>query len=68
MKNKTKIISENKRKRPAKSEVKRLLCDNSLLIEKTNWKPKYNLSKGLSKTITWFKKNKKNFETKDYAI
>ncbi len=49
------IISEGQRKRPKKSEVERLVCDNSLIQKLTGWKPEVSLEKGLKKTIVWFK-------------
>ncbi len=51
-----KIISEDLRKRPEKSEVERLICDNSLIHRLTGWKPEISLKEGLIKTIEWFKK------------
>lgn len=52
------IICDEKRLRPEKSEVERLLADNSLLRELTGWKPQYagleGLEAGLAKTIAWF--------------
>ena len=56
---KIKTVSEKIRVRPKNSEVDRLFCDNRKLINKTNWKIKNNLNTGLTKTISWFKKNKK---------
>jgi len=53
------IISDDQRKRPDKSEVQRLVCDNSLIKKLTGWNPKVQLEEGLSKTIEWFK-NKEN--------
>lgn len=51
-----KIISEDLRKRPEKSEVERLICNNSLIHKLTGWKPEMSLKDGLIKTIEWFKK------------
>lgn len=52
------IICDEKRLRPDKSEVERLLADNSRLRELTGWKPEYGgqqgLRKGIEKTIAWF--------------
>ena len=42
------------RLRPEKSEVERLVCDNTSLIRLTNFKTKYSLRNGLEKTIAWF--------------
>jgi NAD dependent epimerase/dehydratase len=49
------LISEDKRKRPSKSEVERLLCDSSLIQKLTGWQPEVSLRDGLMKTIKWFK-------------
>ena len=55
---KVKIISDEIRKRPEKSEVNRLVCDNSKIKKFTNWTPKYTLEIGLNETIDWLDKNK----------
>lgn len=44
------------RLRPAKSEVNRLLGDNSLITSLTSWRPSHSLEEGLQKTIDWFVK------------
>jgi len=48
------LISEDVRKRPEKSEVERLLCDNSMIRKLTGWKSEIPLREGLMKTIEWF--------------
>ena len=52
------IETEKKRYRPEKSEVDRLLSDNSKAGTLLNWRPKYGdlsgLEQGLEKTINWF--------------
>lgn len=50
-----KIISDQIRIRPEKSEVFRLYGSNEKLISNTNWELKYDLNKGLAETIAWFK-------------
>lgn len=50
-----KIISDQVRMRPEKSEVFRLYGSNEKLITNTNWELKYDLNKGLTETIAWFK-------------
>ena len=62
LKKKIKIITDEKRIRPVKSEVDRLMCDNSKIIKFTNWKPKFNLDSGLKETMDWLDKNKKLFK------
>ncbi len=56
------------RKRPQKSEVERLLCDNGKLISNSSWKPKYDLNKGLLKTIKWFKNNHHLYKADQYNV
>jgi len=46
--------TEKKRLRPEKSEVFRLLGDNSLLKKLTGFKPSFTLKEGLQRTIKWF--------------
>jgi NAD dependent epimerase/dehydratase len=41
--------------RPAKSEVERLLCDNTKIKELTGYTPKHSLVEGLTITAEWFK-------------
>lgn len=50
------IKTDEKRIRPDKSEVERLLGDNKKISSLTNWKPKHDLESGLMETIAWFKK------------
>ena len=60
------IITDQKRVRPAKSEVTRLVCDNSKIIKFTDWKPEYDLKKGLNETIEWIEQNKILFKHEIY--
>ena len=63
---KIKIITDEDRIRPSKSEVDRLLCDNSKIKKFTNWKPKFNLDSGLKETLDWINQNKKLFKYEIY--
>lgn len=49
------IVSEEQRKRPEKSEVERLVCDNGLIQKLTGWKPEVSLKEGLERTIAWLR-------------
>jgi NAD dependent epimerase/dehydratase len=49
-------VTERERVRPAKSEVHRLLCDNSKLKRATGFEPKTSLRDGLAATIDWFQR------------
>lgn len=48
-----KVIEDAKRFRPAKSEVYRLWCDNSLIKDLTNYEPQVDIREGLQRTINW---------------
>jgi NAD dependent epimerase/dehydratase len=50
-----KIITDEQRLRPAKSEVFRLYGSNEKLKQHTAWQQKYTLKKGLEETISWFR-------------
>lgn len=65
---KVKVAFEKIRARPVKSEVERLLCDNSKLVSNTNWRPKYSLEKGLVETIDWFSDNKDMYKADLYNL
>jgi NAD dependent epimerase/dehydratase len=49
------IISDDIRLRPEKSEVERLLGSNEKIRRLTGWHPKINLKQGIRETIAWFK-------------
>ncbi len=70
VKKNSKIVIENKRIRPKKSEVNLLLGSNKKIRKKIKWKPKISLQKGLEKTVDWFKvdKNIKLYPSTDYNL
>jgi NAD dependent epimerase/dehydratase len=49
------IVSEDIRIRPEKSEVARLLGSNEKIIRLTGWQPEYTLKQGIRETIEWFR-------------
>jgi NAD dependent epimerase/dehydratase len=59
-----KIVSDNIRIRPPKSEVDRLLGDSEKIKKLTGWRPGYDLHNGLIETIQWFKNNKNSINNK----
>lgn len=65
-----KIVSDDVRMRPPKSEVERLLGSAEKIKSLTSWKPAYTLEEGLQETITWFKEaeNRKNYKTEIYNV
>lgn len=68
------IVSEEKRLRPPKSEVKRLWADNNKIKELTGWIPEYagidGFKRGLEHCIKWYTKpeNLKRFKTDLYNV
>ncbi|MDO8662394.1 MAG: SDR family NAD(P)-dependent oxidoreductase [Candidatus Omnitrophota bacterium] len=64
------IVTENLRKRPDQSEVKRLKADISKAKKLLNWVPKYTLESGLQETIKWFRdlKNLTKYKTEIYNV
>ncbi|MCC6287108.1 MAG: SDR family NAD(P)-dependent oxidoreductase [Chitinophagaceae bacterium] len=65
-----KIIVEDERLRPAKSEVERLLGSNEKIRRLTKWQPEVTLEKGIEKTIEWFsiKENLSRYKAHIYNI
>jgi dTDP-glucose 4,6-dehydratase len=62
------ITSEDRRIRPERSEVERLLASNSLAASLLNWKPAVGLEEGLRRTIEWVKSNPERYRPKIYTI
>ena len=65
-----KIVSEDTRIRPEKSEVERLLADNSLIRSLTSWEPRVTLREGLARTVGWFRdpENLKRYKWDIYNV
>jgi len=69
-----KIVSDSERFRPEKSEVQRLLADNSKAKTQMGWAPQFasleGFREGLKKTVTWFQDpaNQKFYKPKEYNI
>lgn len=65
-----KINMDQARIRPEKSEVDRLLGDNTKVSALTSWVPKHDFESGLIETIEWFKKpeNLKQYKSWLYNI
>jgi NAD dependent epimerase/dehydratase len=63
-----KILCDEERLRPDKSEVNRLWADNKKIIALTGWTPKYTLGDGLLETIDWIKVNLNYFKTDMYNV
>lgn len=49
------VVQDNERLRPEKSEVERLFGANGKIKELTGWTPKVSLDEGLDQAIAWFR-------------
>ena len=65
---KAKVICDNQRLRPEKSEVNRLLGANGKIKALTEWEQKYSIDQGLEKTIEFIKDNLDKYKTDIYNI
>ena len=63
-----KIICDEQRLRPEKSEVNRLLGSNEKIKRLTGWEPQYTLRQGLAETIQFLKENLDKYKTDIYNI
>lgn len=63
-----KIVCEEQRLRPEKSEVNRLLGSNEKIMRLTNWKPKYTFEQGLAETIEFLKNNLDKYKVDIYNL
>ncbi|MCI8358444.1 MAG: SDR family NAD(P)-dependent oxidoreductase [Lachnospiraceae bacterium] len=62
------IICDEKRLRPEKSEVNRLLGCNEKILKLTDWKPQYSLEDGLKETIAFLKGNLDKYKVDIYNL
>ena len=49
------VVEDRDRLRPKDSEVMRLLCDSSKLVERTGWRAASSRDEGLQRTVEWFR-------------
>ena len=62
------VESDAQRVRPDKSEVERLLADNTLARNLLGWEPVVSLEEGLAHTIEWIQQNLGRYRPDVYAI
>lgn len=63
-----KIVTEEQRLRPAKSEVERLLGSADKLRAMTDWKPAYTFEEGLAATVAFLRENLNQYKTDIYNL
>ena len=63
-----KIICDEQRLRPEKSEVNRLLGSNAKIKELTAWTPKFSFEQGLAETIDFLKNNLDKYKIDIYNV
>lgn len=62
------IVLDQERLRPSRSEVSRLLADNTLAQQLLNWQPKVSLEEGLKRTVAWIAAHLTQFQVGKYQI
>ena len=65
---KARILCDEQRIRPGKSEVERLLGSNEKIKKLTNWSPKYTFKQGISETIDFLRNNIDKYKVDIYNI
>lgn len=63
-----KIVCEEERLRPEKSEVNRLLGANTKIKELTEWKQQYTFEQGLAETIEFIRHNLDKYKVDQYNV
>jgi dTDP-glucose 4,6-dehydratase len=63
-----KIVCDEQRLRPEKSEVNRLLGKNEKILRLTNWKPQYTFEEGIRETIEFIKNNMDSYKPDIYNL
>jgi NAD dependent epimerase/dehydratase len=62
------VEQDSARIRPAKSEVMKLISNNSKAEKLSGWRPVYNMEEGLAETIDWIKKHIEMYNPDTYAV
>jgi nucleoside-diphosphate-sugar epimerase len=60
------LIADERRTRPEKSEVLRLICNNQLAASVLAWKPTVSLNDGLTRTIEWLSAHRALYKSHVY--
>ena len=63
-----KIVSDQERLRPEKSEVERLLGSAEKIKALTGWQPAFTFEEGLAETIAWLRGNLASYKAGQYQV
>ena len=63
-----KVVCDQQRVRPEKSEVERLLGSNEKIKSLTNWRPQYTFEEGIAETIEFFRDNLDKYKADIYNV
>jgi dTDP-glucose 4,6-dehydratase len=62
------VVLDEQRLRPKRSEVRRLLADNRQAKELLGWQPVHSLEGGLTKTIRWISAHLDLYRPGEYRV
>ncbi len=62
------VVCEEERLRPEKSEVNRLLGDATKIMTMTDWRPQYTFEQGLAETIEFLRNNLDQYKPGQYIL
>lgn len=65
---KARILCDEERLRPEKSEVNRLLGSNEKIKKLTNWRPQYTFEQGIAETIEWISRHLDSYKYDIYNV
>jgi len=62
------VETDEQRRRPERSEVERLVCDNRKARTLLDWTPKTSLEEGLRRTIEWMRRHVERYKPRLYNV
>lgn len=62
------VVCDEERLRPEKSEVNRLLGSNEKIKRLTKWERRWSLEDGIAETISWIRKNQDRYKSEIYNV